>query len=152
MLKNAYSKPVRLKVRKKDVGKFEVVTEEVIADVETLKGTRTLRRYWDTHLTQILIKLIRNLLPMDPGDTMDDDMEVLENEMSEILGTISWSHNLPRGEATQGKEVEEKQKWEQHLKLGSLPQVVGRKSFMLLVLLFVLQQGSDTTWYLFRRN
>ena len=50
---------------------------------------------------------------MDPGDTMDDDMEVLENEMSEILGTISWSHNLPCGEATQGKEVEEKQKWEQ---------------------------------------
>ena len=89
---------------------------------------------------------------MDSGDTMDDDMEVLENEMSEILGTISWSHNLPRGEATQGKEVEEKQKWEQHLKLGSLPQVVGRKSFMLLVLLFVLQQGSDTTWYLFRRD
>ena len=102
---------------------------------------------------QIIIKLMtRNLLLMDLGNTIDEEMEDFENEMSEILGTICWSHNLPCGEATQGKEVEEKQKWEQHLKLGSLPQVVGRKSFMLLALLFVLQQGSDTTWCLSRKD
>ena len=100
-----------MKVRKKDIGKFKLVTKEVTADMETWKGTRTLRRYWDTHLTQIIIKLmIRNLLPMDPGDTMDGGMEDFENEMFEILGKISWSYNLPNGEATQGKEVEEKQK------------------------------------------
>ena len=89
---------------------------------------------------------------MDPCDAIDEDMEDFKNEMSEILGTTCWIHNFPLGEATQGKEVEEKQKWEQHLKLGSLPQVVGRKSFMLLALLFVLQQGSDTTWCLSRRD
>ena len=37
-------------------------SKKKFSDLETWKGTRTSRRYWDTHLTQILIKIVtRNL-------------------------------------------------------------------------------------------
>ena len=80
---------------------------------------------------------------------MDMAKDMLEDEWMDKLRDVLW---LTTSKKVEYKEVGEKQKWEQHLKLGYLPQVVGRKSFMLLALLFVLQQGSDTTWCLSRRD